>query len=230
MPRQKAIPVKKVIVDEESLWEATSSRFDKKTEGFHVFDDQEDDEVQLLDDREERSEVLHKKVKRHRESPIVLEYTVTDAANEDVKMMAGQLLESSRGSAEEYHKSKLGEFAFRTFTSAARIDAINKGNVSIVPTEGDTTFTVMYKSLNKKYEDKIQNMLSASVIQLIMKEVLERSSTKRRRNESGLRNIFSLKELADRAPWLLWSVVKLFGVSEFRCEMGISELIEKVLE
>ena len=101
-----------------------------------------------------------------------------------------------------------------TFTCAARMDALRNGKIQIETLDtsssssAGSSFMIRYTSNKKKYEDYVERTVGTELIENVMHEVLARTSTSRRRNTEGLKKIFSLPELAARAPWMLWSLVR----------------------
>ena len=80
----------------------------------------------------------------------------------------------------------------------------------------------------KLYEETCDPLNEDIICQLILL-VLERSSTKRRRNIEMTRNKFSVNSLASDAPWVLWPLVNLYGTDPQLCKCGIDKLLDRAL-
>ena len=95
-------------------------------------------------------------------------------------------------SIEEMGYSRLGEYQLNMFTSAARVDSLKEGKLQIIDTgDNDTTtsFEVLFESNNKKYCDKIEKTMGMELMKSIAQEILNRTSTSRRRNIDGLKKV-----------------------------------------
>lgn len=143
--------------------------------------------------------------------------------------------------------NELGNFLFSQFTTAARIDALEKRKVTIKKIHERTDEDVppldcltdircnpnrivaAFQSTGKSYEESSE-LLEQEVIRQLAREVLERSSTKRRRNISGVRGMFTVNSLAARAPWVLWSMIFHFGADKGECERRIGVLLDQALK
>ena len=200
-----------------------------------VFDDDENDK-----DAASESDNSNGKKKRSREVgtvcstptakkveklPIHIEY----GSSEDVYEMASLIISSGSRNVNDLEVSTLGEFSFTMFSSAARADAIRSGKVQIITDEVCKAFTVSYTSSSgKRYEDKVAHTSSCEFIKRVMEKVLDSISTRRRRNFDGLKKMFSVSELCTRAPWVLWSLVRHYGISELRCEVALTDMIDEI--
>ena len=138
-------------------------------------------------------------IKSLKKSPVPVE--VEFDSSENVREMAAIIITSALDKAEEKEFSQLGEFAFNMFIAAARIDAIRSGKVLFEFSDSNegTSFVVSFTgNSGKVYQDKVNATSKPEFIKNLVQEVLRRTSTKRRRNEDGLRKIFTLAELAKR--------------------------------
>ena len=92
--------------------------------------------------------------------------------------------------ATELGFAHLGEFQLNTFVSAARTDFMKVSYGVRRDTSAATTgFIVNFESNNRKYADKIGRTLGIEMIESIALQVLNRTSTSRRRNTEGLRKV-----------------------------------------
>ena len=134
---------------------------------------------------------------------------------------------------------ELGNFLFNQFTTAARVHALTTGKVTVDPVGGgsesssssgdnknDGRISVSFRSEAGKLYEETCNILSEKTISDIMCHVLERLSTKRRKNTSSVRKMFSVASLASRAPWVLWPIVSIHGPNYQKCQDAIDNLLD----
>ena len=150
--------------------------------------------------------------------------------NGDIKDLANYFLDDEVGP--ECSKD-LGSFFFNQYTAAARMDALKAGKVTIRTDDQDCSSSsgngkihVTYRSVAGKSYEESCNFLSEETISQVVIQVLERTSTKRRRNIVMTRKMFSVSSLATRAPWVLWPFVHLYGI---RCEESIERFLDRTL-
>ena len=154
-------------------------------------------------------------------------------SNGDIGDLANYFLDNELGP--ECSK-ELGSFFFSQYTSAARMDALKAGKVIIriddqesASRSGSGKIYVTYRSIAGKSYEESCNFLSEGIISQLVILVLERTSTKRRRNVKATRSMFSVSSLATRAPWVLWPFVHLYGIEELTCQEGIDRFLDRTL-
>jgi hypothetical protein len=134
---------------------------------------------------------------------------------------------------------EIGSFLFNQFTTAARVHALMSGKVAIDHgsgcndgssssgnDRGEDRISISFRSEKGKAYEETCNFLSVETISEIMCQVLERLSTKRRKNTSSVRKMFSVASLASRAPWILWPIVCKYGPNYQECQVAIDSLLD----
>jgi hypothetical protein len=134
---------------------------------------------------------------------------------------------------------EIGCFLFNQFTTAARVHALMSGKVTVDRGTGRSDgssssgydrnqdrISVSFRSEAGKPYEETCNFLSVETISEIMCRVLERLSTKRRKNTASVRKMFSVASLASRAPWILWPIVSIHGPNYQDCQDAIDSLLD----
>lgn len=157
-------------------------------------------------------------------------------SNQNIEELVSYFLDDDLGP--EVSK-EIGCFLFNQFTTAARVHALKSGKVTVDRGSGRTDgssssgdnsseskISVSFRSEAGKLYEETCNFLSAETISEIMCQVLERMSTKRRRNTSSVRKMFSVASLASRAPWVLWPMVSIHGPDYQSCQDAVDSLLD----
>ena len=134
----------------------------------------------------------------------------------------------------------LGSFFFNEHVAAARLDALTAGTVVLGYVEGSNSggdsgaderrISASFSSAGGKRYSETSNCLCDEVIILLMVAVLERLSTKRRRNTVTARKMFSVSSLASRAPWVLWPIANTYGPTVSACQQALDNLLNRAYE
>ena len=157
-------------------------------------------------------------------------------SSQNIQELVSYFLDSDLGPE---GSKEIGSFLFNQFTSAARVYALMSGKVTVdrgsERTDGSSSsgdsrsenrISISFRSeAGKRYEEYC-NSLSPETISEIMCQVLERQSTKRRKNTSSVRKMFSVASLASRAPWVLWPIVSIHGPNYQSCQDAIDRLLD----
>ena len=203
--KQKVLSDKSELLNSIGLKEGTTVYIEtlKKAGTKAVVDDSIFDHDDSSDDPNDELNEAHKEAREKQErkksktshqekGPISIAYDNSG----DAKDLAGVIITNGVCmNATELGFAHLGEFQLNTFISAARTDSLRRGKFHM-ELEADkhvdaatTGFTVNFESNNRKYADKIGRTLSMEIIESIALQVLNRTSTSRRRNTEGLRKV-----------------------------------------
>lgn len=158
-----------------------------------IFDNDESNDESSVDEQGSNEQYRKKGKTNHDKKSLKGPISISYDNAGDAKSLASIIINNGViMNAEDMGFSRLGEYQLNMFTTAARIDSLKKGKLQITETDNVSTatgFVVNFESNNRKYCDKIERTMGMELMKSIAEEILNRTSTSRRRNKEGLKKV-----------------------------------------